>query len=500
MDISRRSFIKWVIAGAASASPFGCAPAGKGGGASVPGARLGSETNKVCHDVRDGLMKAFPPPSKSVDVVVVGGGASGLAAAERCFGSDYLLLEKEDHVGGNAWSETWEGLDYCTGSAWMAFDNPEVVKLFDRWGLKLPEIKGNDSAHWDGKWIKDFWNSDPDYPSYAQLPYPKSVQDDFRRFVRETKKLDRVKDAEKLDAMTFADLFSGYDGRVKQYWDYFGPSNWGARTQDTSALIGLTAAHEWAPCKRNTYEGGLGMVTRKVFAGFPADQKKRFVTGAAVFAVRQEGNRVNVSFIKDGKPETVTAKSVVMCVPKVIARHLLVGLPQDQNDAMKRVRYAPYLVYNFCFDKVVWNLNYDNWAIGAKHFTDFIPADYATHADGGDLSRKQVITVYAPKTEAQRPDLLDDEEVLAEAHATGNELCGSFFPSWVDHLKEVRVFRRGHPMPMSAPGSWSKLQPVTRRDFGLVILSHTDNSGAVSDLYEAALGAIKAAERALKHV
>ena len=122
---------------------------------------------------------------------------------------------------------------------------------------------------------------------------------------------------------------------------------------------------------------------------------------------------------------------------------------------MKHMRYAPYLVYNFCFDKVVWNLNYDNWAIGAKHFTDFIPADYATHADGGDLSRKQIITVYAPKTEATRADLLDDDEVLAEAHATGNELCGSFFPSWVDHLKEVRVFRRGHPMPMSAPGSWS---------------------------------------------
>lgn len=500
MDISRRSFIKWVIAGAASASPFGCAPGSKKE-AGIPGARLHSETNKVCHDVRDGLMtKGFPPPSKDVDVVVVGGGPSGLAAAERCFGTDFLLLEKEPHVGGNAWSETWEGLDYCTGSAWMAFDNPEVVKLFDRWGLQLPEIKGNDSAHWDGKWIKDFWNSDPDFPSYAQLPYPKTVQDDFRRFVRETKKFDRVKEAEKLDSMTFADLFSGYDGRVRQYWDYFGPSNWGARTEDTSALVGLTAVHEWSPCKRNTFEGGLGMVSRKVFAGFPEDQKKRFVLGAAVFAVRREGERVLVSFMKDGRPETVRAKAAVMCVPKFITRHLLVDLPPEQADAMKKMRYAPYLVYNFCFDKVVWNLNYDNWAIGAKHFTDFIPADYATHADGGDLSRKQVITVYAPKQEAFRPELLDDEDVLAEAHATGDELCGSFFPSWADHLREVRVYRRGHPMPMSAPGSWTKLQPVTQRDHGRVFFSHTDGSGTVSDLYEAALGAIKATDRALKLV
>ncbi|MBI5246301.1 MAG: FAD-dependent oxidoreductase [Elusimicrobia bacterium] len=501
MDISRRSFIKWVIAGAASASPFGCSPAVHGGGKNIPEAKLGSESNKVCHDVRDGLLQSgFPPPSKSVDIVIVGGGSSGLAAAERCFGSDFLLLEKDAHMGGNAWSETWEGLDYCTGSAWMSFDNPEVVKLFQRWKLELPEIKGNDSAHWDGTWIKDFWNSDPDYPSYAQLPYPKSVQDDFRRFIRETKKIDRTKDADKLDAMTFQDLFKGYDGRVQQYWDYFGPSNWGAQTQDTSALIGLTAVHEWAPCKRNTYEGGLGMVTRKVFASFPDDKKKRCVTNAAVFAVRREGKRVNVSFMKDGKPETVSAKSVIMCAPKFIAKHLLNDLPEAQSAAMAKMRYAPYLVYNFCFDKVVWNLNYDNWAIGARHFTDFIPADYATHADGGDLSRKQVITVYAPKTEAARADLLDDEEVLAEAHAAGNELCGVFFPSWAEQLREVRVYRRGHPMPMSAPGSWSKLQKATPLDHAPVYFSHSDNSGTVSDLYEAALGAIKAAEKALTHV
>jgi monoamine oxidase len=500
MDISRRSFIKWVIAGAASASPFGCAPAGKGKPGGTPAAALSSESNKVCHDVRDGLMKAFPPPSKSVDVVILGGGPSGLAAAERCFGSDFMLLEKEPHLGGNAWSESWNGLDYCTGSAWLSLETAAVKELFKRWKLEPPIIKGNDSAHFDGKWIKDFWNSDPDYPSYAQLPYPKSVQDDFRRFIRDTKKLDRVKDAAKLDGMVFADLFAGYDGRVKQYWDYFGPSNWGAQTQDTSALIGLNAVHEWAPCERRTYEGGLGMVTRKLYAGFPEAQKKRFVTGAAAFGVRRDGRRVNVSFMKDGKPETISAKSVVMCVPKFIARHLLTDLPEDQSAAMAKMRYAPYLVYNFCFDKVVWNLNYDNWAIGAKHFTDFIPADWVTHADGGDLSRKQVITVYAPKTEAARADLLDDDEVLSEAHATGNELCGQFFPSWVDHLSEVRVYRRGHPMPMSAPGSFTRLQPVTPRDLPPIYLSHTDNSGAVSDMYEAALGAIKAASKALTHV
>ncbi|MBI4061208.1 MAG: FAD-dependent oxidoreductase [Elusimicrobia bacterium] len=500
MEISRRSFVKWMIAGAASASPFGCAPAGKGASPRSRAAALSSEANQVCHDLRDGLMKAFPPPSRAVDVVVVGGGPSGLAAAERCFGSDFLLLEKEPNVGGNAWSESWNGLDYCTGSAWLSLDNDEVWALFKRWNLVPPVIQGNDSAHFDGKWIKDFWNSDPDYPSYAQLPYPKSVSDDFRRFIRETAKFDRVKDADKLDGMAFSEVFAGYDPRIRQYWDYFGPSNWGARTQDTSALVGLTAVHEWVPCERRTFEGGLGTVSRRLFDGFPESQKKRFITEAAVFGVRRDGKRVNVSFLKDGRPETVSAKAAILCVPKYLARFLLSDLPADQGAAMAKMRYAPYLVYNFCFDRVVWNLNFDNWAIGARHFTDFVPADWITHADGGDLSRKQIITVYAPKTEAARADLLDDEEVLEEAHAAGDELCGRFFPSWADHLAEVRVYRRGHAMPMSSPGSFTRLQPVARRDNPPIYLAHSDNSGAVSDMYEAALGAIKAAEKALTHV
>ena len=90
--------------------------------------------------------------------------------------------------------------------------------------------------------------------------------------------------------------------------------------------------------------------------------------------------------------------------------------------------------------------------------------------------------------------------VMISALVHGNELCGAFFPSWADQLREVRVYRRGHPMPMSAPGSWSKLQKLTPLDDKPVYFSHTDNSGTVSDLYEAALGGIKAAEKALTHI
>ena len=84
MDLSRRSFIRWVIAsGAAMACPIpgmGAEPSGKGGG--LPPGQLNSENFSVGHQVRDGAELPAPLPDQKCDVVIVGGGPSGLAAAD----------------------------------------------------------------------------------------------------------------------------------------------------------------------------------------------------------------------------------------------------------------------------------------------------------------------------------------------------------------------------------------------------------------------------------
>jgi hypothetical protein len=165
---------------------------------------------------------------------------------------------------------------------------------------------------------------------------------------------------------------------------------------------------------------------------------------------------------------------------------------------MGSIRYCPYLVYNLCFDRVVYNQGYDNWIVGAKKFTDFITADWVTHADGGDLKRPQILTVYAPRPEVERPELLDDELVLENAQAAVQEL-GVHFPSWQDHLKEVRIFRRGHPMFMATPNLVTRVQPLAGRDFSPIYFAHSDNHGSVSEFGDAVVNGIDAAKKATKH-
>jgi hypothetical protein len=47
--------------------------------------------------------------------------------------------------------------------------------------------------------------------------------------------------AEKLDSLTFAELLKPYGPEIKAWFDNFGPNNWGADTENTSALIGAMA-------------------------------------------------------------------------------------------------------------------------------------------------------------------------------------------------------------------------------------------------------------------
>lgn len=499
MDLTRRSFIRWVIAGGAAMAcpiPLGALDRRDGApsGGPAPALRT-SEDHDVCHKVRDGDALPMPVPDERRDVVIVGGGPSGIAAADELKGADFVLLEKEPQLGGNSYSDSWEGCWYSTAAAWDSTPTPEFRALAERWKFDWKPIKGEDSVCFDGKWIRNFWNGRADNPAFDQLPYDKSVKDGFRAFLKDIDGIDFDANLERLDSMSFSDFLEGYPPQLKAFWDSFGPSNWGAPTVLTSGYVGLSCARDWFRNQRYTWEGGIGMASRKVLAQMPEASRARMKTGVVVYNVTRENGKAVVRFFEGGRPRAVEAKAVVMATPKFITKHLVSGLPADQYSAMSSMRYAPFPVYNLCFDRMVYDRGYDNYPVGAKHFCDFVPADWVTHGEGGDPNRKQVITVYAPKPEGSRSRLLHDSTTLEDAQAAVDELVG-MFPGWLPHLREVRIHRRGHPMPMSSPNYLTKLQPVARRDLDPVYFGHSDALGEVSDFFYAALSGLKAARKA----
>jgi hypothetical protein len=149
---TRRDFLKFVVVGSVAA---GC-PANHSllGAESGPKPQLDGDHFAICHEVRDGQQFDKPAVSSHHDVVIVGGGVSGMSAAYFLRGRDFLLLEKEPHWGGNAYLEEYQGQGFATGSA---FDEKDTAseKLAREIGLIELPINSGDPTIVAGKWVAD---------------------------------------------------------------------------------------------------------------------------------------------------------------------------------------------------------------------------------------------------------------------------------------------------------------------------------------------------------
>jgi hypothetical protein len=211
VSANRRDFIKFVVAGAvASGCPLDAALfAAPADAAAV----VDGEENKICHQVRDGKVFSRPPVSANHDVVIVGGGMSGLTAAYLLQNRDFLLLEKEPHFGGNAYLMEYQGQAYGTGSAFA--DNELVVAFAKEIGLEAFPVNNFDPTLVNGEFVADTWGDGID-----KLPYSASVRAAFKKFRQELLAIDYNKREQELYNIPFTDLLKGYPpeglGRAEQ--------------------------------------------------------------------------------------------------------------------------------------------------------------------------------------------------------------------------------------------------------------------------------------------
>jgi len=487
---NRRDFIKFVVAGSVAA---GCPldlslfAAETENQPAVDG-----EDNKICHQVRDGKVFARPPVSARHDVVIVGGGVSGLTAAYLLRHRDFLLLEKEPHWGGNAYLMEYQGAAYATGSAFLA-KSEHAYNFAREIGLEPLPIANPDGSILKGEWIPDTWGSGLD-----KLPYPASVRESFKKFKKEMLAINVQKRASELYSVPFSDFLKGYPEELKQWWDNYGPSNWGAASSDTAAALAIFTLQDIAGEERKddryTWPGGLGAITKKLAELLEAKFADRMRSGATTVAVVSDKSEVQVTYVQGTELKTVAAKAVIMATPKFITRRIVDGLPEKQSEAMHKIHYIPYPVVNLIFDKPVFNKGYDTWCPDNK-FTDFVVADWVIRNQPGFQQKYNILSCYTPMQEEERGYLLTEASARKIAAKVLQDFQKLFPGSNVDPV-EVHIYRRGHPLYMSTPGLYTQVQPLVRQPMDRIFFANTDSEGPESTTSQA----INAARRAVKEV
>lgn len=512
MEYSRREFLKYMAMLGGGAALASCKPFLKPGNPApeysytVP--EWSGDNPVPMHKIRDwyrrGKFPTMPPPSKSLDMVIIGGGLSGLALAYYCKDESFLLLEREAELGGNAKSGTFGDITYAKGSAYLVDIEEPYGALYESLGLALKPVAKPDNMFLASKGSKSWESFDQKsgqeelYADYQRLKHHMAMmleRPDFPSLPLQQATPEMLK----YDNGSFYDyLKNDYSKALLEYVDSYCWSALGGGIEQISAYAGINFYSEIAG-DIYAFPGGNAAVAKKLAESvFVGNGKERLKTNVSVVRVDDKGDNVWVTYMDNQTNEltTVSAKQAVMATPFFIAARILNNLEKSIQDILLSCQYGSYAVANFCFDEVPGNgkgqgtrhalPGYDHWLpqpnmngkTSMKHqLTDFIIADWvSTQRHKPGEKKPFVITTYAPfKNPAMgRGRMLSEQPGKL---ASELNLClGGVVHYQQPSLKEIRMTRYGHQLLRSEVGLIKRLATMPKQ-FGRIHFCHSDGQG-----------------------
>jgi hypothetical protein len=465
------------------------------------------------HKLRDGELPPLDgaPLESATDVLVVGGGISGLTTAWQLAkaGHRVTILEQASEIGGNAKSATWGDIRYSIGAAY--FTRPDAgseletlyreIGVLDR-AVKVP--KGE--AFFDGRLVEHFWEGSTDTGAEA-IAATKRIAAEWRKIydgrypdIPWKAKPDGFTRAQfhRLDRLPFGRYLEqqGAPPHVRQFCEYYCWSSFGGSASEIStyaALNFLTA--EFADIL--ALPGGNSGVAMALADALRA-KGVRIETGAFVASVASSEHGVEAGAYRGGSPARFPARACVVAVPRFIARRIVAGFPEARATLVDSMKWRAYVVANVLLARrpsVEW---YDSYRIEeldahASGWTDLIVADFVA----SPKSEHCVLTAYrALPYDGGRAELLTDD-----SRATFRDAVRRDLQPWLAaigladrDIAGINMARWGHPLVLAQPGQLAggALAKISA-PFGRVAFAHQDRYGVPA--IENAIGAAFEASR-----
>lgn len=540
--MDRRRFLG-SLAAAGAASLSGC----NGARPPLPPGELLGTSSAIGHRLRDRQL-ATPSETREVPVLIVGAGIGGLAAGWKLARSgfaDFLLLELEDEVGGNARAGRNAVSAYPWGAHYLPLPTREATAVRELLA-ELGVLQGDPRAlqpeyderylcatpqerlYRDGRWHEGIVPQAGGAAERAQYVRFFAQMEAFRRrrdsagrraFALPMALSSRAADLLALDTISMRDwlLAQGFTSpELHWYVNYACRDDYGSN----SATVSAWASIHYFACRdgeaRNassdtvlTAPAGNAWLAAGMRRSIDERVGERSLTGALAFRVAPADDRqpagklaIDVWLADEGRTLRVFAEQLIWAAPLFLVPHVFIGEPA-LHAAARAYSYAPWLVANLTLARfpddrhgapAAWdNVLYDGSGLGYV---------VATHQQMRLWPGATVLTWYRAfddfSPQLGRAALRDTtraawaEQILAELerpHANIRQLT-----------TRLDVFRNGHAMARPVPGL---ITGAARQQFTVdrrrLLFAHADVSG-FSLFEEAQYRGVLAAERTLRRL
>lgn len=455
--------------------------------------------------LRDG--GSFPSPSRTerCDVLVVGSGMSGLAAATMVHrqGIDVRVIESEPRPGGTAVSHRDGAVSIPLGSVYFVDRTPALEALIDYAGVQPVECPG-DGYVFDGVLYRDLW-SDADL---GRAVGSDADRDGMRRFRDDLLALgdtlpsyplpavlnDRLR---KLDGTSGRDYIRRYQSpTLDAILDAYSKSSMGAPLDATNAYCLLNFySSEFGRSfglGRYTFPGGTSVLSDGLARRLPV------MTGRLAVRAGQDGSDAIVDTIDDeGTIIRHRARCVIMAVPKFQVPHLMPDISAERAAACRALTYAPYATIHIASGMpLVDERIYDTWHFPmAGGYTDVIAPTTVQREAGG----QHVASLFAPVDIARRSMLQNDEAFVRFAHDSVTAFEETLSEKQRDSITGVYLWRWGHGIVVPTLGSHAGIAQAVSRPDGAIFFANTDNDASPAMENAVSQGA-RAAEAVVRHL
>lgn len=416
------------------------------------------------------------------DVVIVGGGLAGLAAAWRLRHLDISLLESDDRVGGRIRSERRGPYWLNWGGHVLAGPGSSTDSLLNETGVVAINVPGSlKSLSMNGKFIGN--GRVETYPFRIPMPLAAraavvttglKVASGVARYAKVVRqrpgesgatRQQRIYDFE--NTRTFADFI-------------------GELPDDAAALFATTVTRSAGDMDQISAGAGIGYfslvwnvgqgLNRGVVGGpstlteaIAAALADRVHLGATVDEVSHQARSVVVRYRQNGTDHEIEARTVVLATPATVSHRVAVDLPCDVRDALNRVVYGPHVSVAFLTNETEprpWDSSY---AIASPKRSFAIALNQASIVRDAERSRQPggSIMTFSPASLGRA--LLDksDDEIIETHLGDLEQVLGNGFAASV---VEARAARWEDGSPYCFPGRGA-LQPMLTRRSSRVFLA-----------------------------